>query len=511
MTEHQHDDLGTGRNIRRIVIVGGGTAGWMSAAYLARKLRHLPIAITVVDSSAIGTVGVGEATVPAIRDFFAAVELGEPEVLAATEGTIKYGIRFVDWAGAGKSFFHPFGLYGVPARGVAFHHYWLKLRAAGHELPLSHYCLATQLAERSLFLPPPDRPVNDLGVFNFAVHFDASKFAAMLRRLSMTNGVAHIDARIDHVERDGADGRIVAVNTADGGRIEGDLWIDCSGFRSLLLGEAMAVPYRDWRRWLPCDRAIALPCRATGPHKPMTTATARAGGWQWHIPLQHRVGNGHVYCSEFVDDDEAERVLRENVEGEVLAEPNRLRFTTGHRERFWEGNVVGIGLSAGFLEPLESTSIVLIQSALERLVKLFPDRDIDPRLAATYNRQSVLEFERIRDFLVLHYAANKRVGEPFWDAMRAMELPGTLQGRLDAWRAGGEFVRHEWDTFQDPSWLSMYAGFGDLPARHSPLADQFSDTELTDTFDRMRAAIGATLQHAEPHAAFLARNRPRAA
>ncbi len=499
------------RAIQRIVIVGGGTAGWMSASYLARKLAHLRLSITVVDSSAIGTVGVGEATVPAIRDFLAAVELGEPEVLAATEGTIKYGIRFVDWAGKGQAFFHPFGLYGVPARGVAFHHYWLKLRAAGHDLPLADYCLATQLAERSLFLPPPDRPTNDLGVFNFALHFDASKFAQLLRRLSIANGVRHIDARIDDVERGGENGRVVAAKLADGGRVEGDFWIDCSGFRGLLLGEAMGVPYVDWRRWLPCDRAVALPCRANGAHKPMTTATARRAGWQWHIPLQHRVGNGYVYCSEFVGDDEAERTLRDNLEGETLAEPNRLRFTTGHRARFWEGNVVGIGLSSGFLEPLESTSIVLIQSALERLVALFPDRDADPRLAATYNRQSTLEFERLRDFLLLHYVANARVGEPFWDAMRGVELPDALQGKLDAWRAGGEFVRYEWDTFQDPSWLSMYAGFGDLPARHSPLADQFGDAELRDTFDRMRAAIAATLRHAEPHAAFLARHRAKAA
>ena len=504
-------EAGGDRAIRSIVIVGGGTAGWMSASYLARKLAHLPIAITVVDSSAIGTVGVGEATVPAIRDFFAAVELGEPDVLAATEGTIKYGIKFAGWKQADHAFFHPFALYGVPARGVAFHQFWLKLRAAGHDLDLADYCLGTQLAERGLFLAPPDRPVNDLGVFNFAVHFDASKFAQLLRRLSLANGVAHIDARIDGVEHDAQDGRVAAVRLADGRRVEGDLWIDCSGFRSLLLGEAMDVPYVDWRKWLPCDRAIALPCRAAGVHKPYTTSTARAAGWQWHIPLQHRVGNGHVYCSEFMGDDEAERVLRDNVEGEVLAEPNRLRFITGHRARFWERNVVGIGLSSGFLEPLESTSIVLIQSGLERFVALFPDRDLDPRLAAAYNRQSVLEFERIRDFLLLHYWSNGRVGEPFWDMMRAVTPPDSLQGKLDAWRAGGSFVRYEWDTFHDPSWLSMYAGFGDLPARHSPMADQFSDAELLDSFARMRDAIEGTLRHAEPHATFLARHRAKAA
>lgn len=492
--------------VRSIVIVGGGTAGWMAATYLARRLAHLRLAITVVDSSAIGTVGVGEATVPAIRDFLRAVELGEPEVLRETEGTIKYGIRFVDWKQPGHAFFHPFGLYGVPARGVAFHHYWLKLRAAGDATPLAAYALATQLAEQGLFLPPNDRPANDLGVFNFALHFDASKFAAMLRRLALANGVAHTDGRIEQVELDPGDGRVAAVKLEDGQRIAADLWIDCSGFRSLLLGEALGVPYVDWRRWLPCDRAIALPCRAAVPaHRPMTTATARAAGWQWHIPLRHRIGNGHVYCSDFTDDDAAETVLRASLEGDALAEPNRLRFTTGHRERFWERNVVGLGLASGFLEPLESTSITLIQSGLERFVHLFPDQAMDPRLAATFNRQSRLEFERIRDFLLLHYWANRRTGEPFWDHMRALEPTDGLATKLDAWRSAGEFVRNEWDTFQDPSWLSMYAGFDDLPERHSPLADQFSVAELAGTMERMRQAIAGTLALAEPHAAFLER------
>ena len=497
------------RRVRSIAIVGGGTAGWMAASYLARRLSHLGLSITVIDSAEIGTVGVGEATVPAIRDFLAAVELGEPEVLRETCGTIKYGIRFVDWAGPGHSFFHPFGLYGVPANGIGFHHYWLKLRAAGHDVPLSSYCLCTQLAERNLFLPPPDRPANDLGVFNFAVHFDASKFAALLRRLSLANGVGHVDGRIEHVER-AEDGRVAAVRLAGDRRIAADLWIDCSGFRSLLLGSTLDVPYVDWRKWLPCDRAIAIPCRSAAMHKPMTTATATRAGWRWHIPLQHRVGNGHVYWSEAMDDDEAERLLRGSLEGEPLADANRLRFTAGHRARFWDANVVGIGLSSGFLEPLESTSITLIQSGLERFVQLFPDRDGDPRLRAAYNRQSTLEFERIRDFLVLHYQANRRLGEPFWDRMRALELPDTLRAKLDAWRAGGEFVRYEWESFQDPSWLSMYAGF-DLPARHSPLADQFGEAELQDTFERMRAAIEATLRHAEPHPRFVSRHAAAAA
>jgi tryptophan halogenase len=492
--------------IRSIVIVGGGTAGWMAATYLSRRLAHLDVAITVVESSAIGTVGVGEATVPAIRDFFAAVGLTDAEVLRETEGTIKYGIRFDGWKAAGHRFFHPFGLYGVPARGVAFHHFWLKLRQAGDRTPLSAYCLATQLAESGRFLPPAERPANDLGVFDFAMHFDASRFAVLLRSRATAAGVCHVDARIEGVERNGESGGMAAIVLEYGRRITGDLWLDCSGFRSLLLGETLAVPYVDWRRWLPCDRAIAVPCRNARPDpQPFTVASARPAGWQWRIPLRHRIGNGHVYCSEFLSDAAAETMLLDTLEGEALAPPNRLRFTTGHRARFWHGNVVGLGLAAGFLEPLESTSITLIQSGLERLVRFFPDAGFDPRLAAIYNRQSVLEFERIRDFLLLHYWANGRHAEPFWDHMRSIELTEGLQVKLDTWRAAGEFVRNEWDTFQDPSWLSMYAGFEDLPRHHSPLADQFSPAELSDTLARMRAAIRATVAQAEPHAAYLAR------
>jgi tryptophan halogenase len=290
-----------------------------------------------------------------------------------------------------------------------------------------------------------------------------------------------------------------------GARLDGDLWIDCSGFRSLLLGEALGVPYVDWRRWLPCDRAVAIPCRGATSHKPLTTATARPAGWQWHIPLRHRVGNGYVYSSDFVSDDDAEALLTSQLEGEALAAPNRLRFTAGHRARFWEKNVVALGLASGFLEPLESTSITLIQSGLERLLPLFPDTSCDPRLAATYNRQSVLEFERIRDFLLLHYLPNQRLGEPFWDHVRAIPPTEGLQAKLDAWRSAGEFVRNEWDTFHDPSWLSLYAGFDDLPARFSPLADRFDRATLTDSLSRMRTAIDTTLKLAEPHQTFLAR------
>ncbi|WP_052072295.1 tryptophan halogenase family protein [Sphingopyxis sp. MWB1] len=482
------------QQIRRVVIVGGGTAGWMAAAYMAQHLRHLSLEITVVDSSEIGTVGVGEATVPAIRDFLAAVGLRDADVLAATEGTVKLGIAFQDWAEKGHYFFHPFGLYGVPARGVPFHQYWLKLQSAGDDVPLSDYCLCTQLAQQGRFLVPNPRPANDLGLFDFALHFDASKFAAMLRDLSLAKGVTHIDGRIEGVERSKGNGHVEAIRLANGQRVVGDLWIDCSGFRGLLIGDAMGVGYVDWRRWLPCDRAIAIGSENGGVAPPLTTATAREAGWQWHIPLRHRDGNGYVYCSEYIEDDAAEQRLRAQLKGVPIGEARRLRFTPGHRERFWQGNVVAIGLAAGFLEPLESTSITLIQSGIERLVRLFPDRRCDPALAAVYDRQSRLEFERIRDFLLIHYCLNRRMGEPFWDYMRGLTLPDTLQMKLDAWRAQGELVRYEWESFQEPSWLSLLAGFDERPRRYSPLADRVSEGELRETFARMRSAIADTVK-----------------
>jgi tryptophan 7-halogenase len=487
-----------GRAIRSIAIVGGGTAGWMAASYLARTLGHVNLDITLIDSSEIGTVGVGEATVPAIRDFLATVGLTDAQVLEATEGTIKLGIHFADWAEPGHRFYHPFGLYGVSARGVPFHQYWLKLRAAGYDLPLADYCLCTQLAEHDRFLSPPDRSVSDLGVFDFALHFDASKFASVLRDLSLSLGVTHIDGRIEGVEQAPDNGQVRAVRLADGRSVAADLWIDCSGFRGLLIGEALGVPYIDWRNWLPCDRAIALGCEPVNPYRPVTTSTARSAGWQWHIPLQHRIGNGYVYCSDYISDDEAEAVLRANIEGPAMGEARRIRFTPGHRASFWQGNVVAIGLSGGFLEPLESTSITLIQSGLERLVRLFPDRDFDPALPALFDRQSRLEFERIRDFLLLHYCLNRRVGEPMWDRMRTMELPEELQLKINAWRAQGELVRYEWESFQDPSWLSMYAGFDVYPHRYNVRADQFDTAELRATFDRMRVAVTDTVRLGVP-------------
>jgi tryptophan halogenase len=497
-------DTAAGR-IRSIMVVGGGTAGWMAATLLAGRLQRQGIAITVVESPDIRTVGVGEATVPAIRDYFRDIGVTEAEVMRATQGTAKLGIDFVGWAGEDTRFFHPFGLYGMPSRGVAFHHFWLRRRAEGDPTPLADYSLCTRLAMADRFMPPPENAPNDLGVFDWAVHFDAGLYARFLAgRATRDLGVRHVDATITHVATDGADGRVTGVTLADGRTLEADLFVDCSGFRSLLLGQALGVGYRDWTHLLPCDRAVAVPCTHGGPLTPYTRSTALPAGWQWRIPLQHRVGNGYVYCSRHISDDEATATLLGRLEGEPLAAPNLLRFTTGHRDRFWHRNVIALGLAAGFMEPLESTSITLIQSGIERLCALFPDRGFDPMLAAEYNRITTLEYERIRDFLLLHYIRNRRIGEPMWDAVRVLDLPEKLAHKMALFDSTARFARYEWESFQDPSWLSLYVGLGSIPRRHDPLADYFTGPELDSATRRMREAIARVEAMAMPHARFIA-------
>ncbi|KQN80614.1 tryptophan halogenase family protein [Sphingomonas sp. Leaf62] len=456
--------------IRRVVILGGGTAGWMTAAALSRSFGSA-VDVTLLESEAIGTVGVGEATIPTIHWFNELIALDEPEFLRATKATFKLGIEFVDWTAPGHRYFHPFGQFGAALPGVAFHHRWLKAQADGMDVPLPALSLAAQLARQGRFAKPVGDARSILSTLGYAYHFDAGLYATYLRRLSEAAGVRRIEGKLQTVDRDGETGFVAALTTERGERIDGDLFIDCSGFRALLIGDAMGEPFEDWSHWLPCDRAVAVPCTRVATTTPYTRSTTRAAGWQWRIPLQHRTGNGYVFASRYVSEDEATATLMGNLDGEALAEPRLLRFTAGTRRRPWRDNVVAIGLSSGFLEPLESTSIHLIQSGITKLLTLFPDRNCDPALADRFNDVFARDMDGIKDFLILHYHATSGRSEPLWQHCRTMELPGRLVAREAQYRRSGRLILDGDELFRDASWLAVLNGQGIVAQGYNPLAD----------------------------------------
>jgi tryptophan halogenase len=494
-----------GGPIRRVVIVGGGTAGWMTAAALVHHLRHAPVEITLVESSEIGTIGVGEATIPTIRRFYAQLGMKDAEVMRATQATCKLGIRFENWLRHGSDFIHPFGLYGQALNGVGFHHYWLRARRGGDAAPLAAHSLGASLARARRFSIPSPNPPSELSVFDWALHLDASLFAQHLRRFAEARGVRRIDARIGVVDLRPEDGFIRAVTLQDGRELEGELFVDCSGFRGLLIGEALGVPFEDWGRWLACDAAFAVQSEnpADMEPAPFTQVTAHTAGWQWGIPLRHRAGNGLVFSSAHMSDQQALDALTPNLMGRPLMEPRRIGFRPGRRREAWAKNCVAIGLSAGFLEPLESTSIALIENGIERLKTLFPDRAFAQPVIDEYNDQSAREMERTRDFIILHYKLSQR-DEPFWRECREREIPDTLQRKIDLWWARGEFIRYRWEMFHPASWLAIYDGFELWPETVDPAVEALDTTALTRELGQIRAAIDETVRQAPGHGEFLA-------
>ena len=488
-----------------MVIVGGGTAGWMTAASLAHRLQRLGVTITLVESSAIGTIGVGEATVPAIRRYFQSLGLDAFEVMKATNGTIKLAIEFDGWRHEGQSFMHPFGRFGLEAGPVAFHHLWNRLRQQGDPGTLDEYAMGTQLARAGRMTLPPDNPRYDFEHFDWAVHFDASRFATYLRQFAEARGVLRVDARVAEVLRDGESGHIRSIRLDSGEMLDGELFIDCSGFHRLLIERTLQAGFVDWRHWLMCDRAVALPCAAADPHAiaPYTRSRAMDAGWTWRIPLQNRVGNGYVYSSDHLSDEQALTALRGQLEGEALGEPNFVKFRAGHVRQFWIGNCVAIGLASGFLEPLESTSISLIQMGIDKLLHFWPDRPMSPVLAAEYNRLSIAEFERIRDFIILHYSANGRQNGDLWRYCREMPLPETLTHKLALYRARGLIVQYASESFFDPSWLCMYGNLGIDAESWDPLTNLIPLPELEDVTRRVRDDIVRIARGAMPHREFL--------
>ena len=495
--------------VRSVVIVGGGTAGWMTAASLAHRLGRLGVSITLVESSAVGTIGVGEATVPAIRRYFQSLGLDAFEVMKATNGTVKLAIEFDGWRHEGHSFMHPFGRYGLEAGPVAFHHLWNRLRAAGDPGVLDEYATGAQLARAGRVSLPPENARVDFEHFDWAVHFDASRFAAFLRTFSEARGVKRIDARVAEVIRDGESEHIRGIRLDSGEMLEGSLYIDCSGFHRLLIERSLQSGFVDWRHWLVCDRAVALPCAPADAETiaPYTRSRAMDAGWTWRIPLQNRVGNGYVYSSDHISDEQALEALRGELEGKALGEPNFVKFRAGHVRRFWIGNCVAIGLSGGFLEPLESTSISLIQMGIDKLLHFWPEQRIAPELAAEYNRLSVTEFERVRDFIILHYSANGRQSDcnrgELWRYCREMPLPETLARKVAIYRARGLIQQFDCECFFDPSWLCMYGNFGIDAGAWDPLANLLPLQELEDVTRRIRDDIVRSAQGALRHREFL--------
>jgi len=488
--------------IEHIVIVGGGTSGWISAATLVRAFGR-SVNITLIESEQIGTVGVGEATIPQIRLLNQYLGLDENEFLRETQGTFKLGIRFDGWTRPGHSYIHAFGEIGRGLDILPFHHYWLRARAEGLERPLWDFSLNAEAAKNNAFarMEPGQGPVPS-GI-NYAFHFDASLYAAFLRRFAEQRGVRRIEGKVIDIQLDGETGHVGQLQLEDGQMVPGQLFIDCSGFRGLLIEHALKTGYEDWTHWLPCDRAAAVPCARTEPLVPFTRAIARKAGWQWRIPLQHRTGNGHVYCSRYISDDEAVSTLLANLDGEATGEPRLLTFTTGHRKRFFHKNVLAIGLAAGFMEPLESTSIHLIQSGISRLITLFPDTGFDERLLDEYNRRTQFEFERVRDFLILHYHANGRVGEPFWEERLAMSVPDSLSDRMHLFRTGGHIVREADELFTEQSWLQLMIGQGIEPQGFHPATRRLSPDELAEFMRQGRRAIKRTVLQLPGHDDFL--------
>ncbi len=491
-----------------VVIVGGGTAGWMTAAALARILPKERWAITLIESDEIGTVGVGEATLPHIRHFNARLGIDEAVLIRETMATYKLGIEFCDWRRIGDSYIHPFGEFGRPMGDVAFHHAFNCQAASGHSAgyDFQDFSFPVQLARAGRFGTPDPDPRSIKSTFNYAFQFDASLYAAFLRNWSMERGVRRIEGRIVDVTLAADTGSVASVMLSDGRHIAGDLYVDCSGFRGLLIEEQLKTGYLDWSHWLPCDRAVAVPCPSAVPPAPFTRATADRAGWRWRIPLQHRVGNGYVYASHVIDPSDAEERLIETLEGAPLAEPRHLRFKAGMRRLGWNRNVVAIGLAGGFIEPLESTSIYLIQAAIMNLVELWPESVIDPAPVAEFNRRMETEYLRTRDFIILHYHATERSDSPLWDHVRTMTLPDSLAEKLELYRERGIVSIYKDGPFLEPSWHAVYMGQGVIPKRWDPRADPIPADWIAGALAAMRQEIMAARETLPMQADYLARH-----
>ena len=482
--------------IRKVVIAGGGTAGWMAAAAISKILGKV-LDITLIESDEIGTVGVGEATIPPLVTFHRLLNIKEQDFMAATQGTFKLGISFEGWRNVGENYFHSFGETGHDHWTAGFQHFWLKDRERGSREEFGNYCLELKAAQEGKFAHLPK------GGLNYAYHIDATLYAKFLRKFSEGFGVKRVEGKIVQVSTRTEDGFIESLTLDSGKVIEGDLFIDCTGFRGLLIEQTLHTGYEDWSHWLPCDSAVAVQTESIIEAIPYTRSIALESGWQWRIPLQHRVGNGMVYCSRYINDDDARKTLLKNISGGRLTKPRLIKFRPGQRLKNWNRNVVALGLASGFVEPLESTSIHLIQRGVLRLMQLFPKLGIRQPDIDEYNNQSKLEIANIRDFIILHYKVTNRQDSPFWRHCRSMPVPDSLTHRIDLFRETARVFKIPNELFGENSWIQVMLGQGMIPEQYHPVVNVMSDEELTRFMQGLKSNVDNTVAKLPKHQAYV--------
>jgi len=494
------------RAIKDIIIVGGGTSGWMTAATLSQQFKDTPVTVTLIESSAMGTIGVGEATIPTLRRFYTKLGFTDIEVLKATNATCKLGIEFKGWSGDENSFIHPFGLYGQEVNHVPFHHYFTKLRQSGDTSPFSDYSLGVKLAQNKKFTQPKITPQNQLEIFDWALHFDAGLFAKLMRDYSISNGVKLIDCKVEQANLNKITGDIDSLQMESGLTLSADLFIDCSGFSALLIEKSLKTGYEDWSQYLVCDTAVAVQSELVGDPVPYTISHAQKAGWQWQIPLQNRMGNGIVFSHEFVNKDEAIASMLKNIAGKLLNEPRSISFTPGRRKKAWNKNCIAVGLASGFLEPLESTSIALVETAIEKISSFLAEAEYSQEDADKFNYAIALEYERVRDFIILHYKLNGRTDSPMWQHCRELAIPQTLTDKIAAFKNKGDIIRYPWEMFGKDSWLAIFDGLNYNAESYDKSIDKFSLDLLSSELEKMRNGIKNHVDNSQTHRDFLAQH-----
>ena len=482
--------------VKKVVIAGGGTAGWIAAAALVKQLGRL-LDITLIESDEIGTIGVGESTIPTVRTFHSLLGIDEREFMRATQSSFKLGIAFENWSAIGDRYFHSFGLIGKSTWMADFHHFWLQARAEGHAGALGDYCFELQAAEANKFA------TGDNAQINYAYHLDATAYARFLRGMSEPDGVKRIEGKITRVEQDSETGFIQALVLDSGQRIDGDLFIDCTGFRGLLIEQTLETGYDDWSQWLPTNSAYAVQTTSTGPAAPYTRAIAHEAGWRWRIPLQHRVGNGLVFCSDFMSDEDARALLLREIDGEPLFDPRLIRYKTGSRRKVWNKNCLALGLSSGFVEPLESTSIHLIMIAVTRLMQSFPFNGFDEAMIDRFNKVSRIELEGVRDFIILHYHLTQREDSAFWIRCGDMDIPESLALRMALFRDNAQAYQAPDELFRIDSWVQVMLGQRLQPRGYHQVARMMPPGQLRQTLADLKANIAGTVAKMPSHQEFL--------